>query len=278
MNDITVRYLKFDLEEDKEFNAEIIPDDPEMSYLMVGLSMILPYLEPYLVKHSLAGQKVIKDPELLRDMRQFSRQEAQHYSQHALFNRHIRKKYPELEGLEKKVKEDYERFSRRGLKFNLAFAEGFESLTAPFAIFMWNSGMIRDMRGPLADMYAWHFLEEMEHRTVAYDAYYYLYDSYWYRLRVSFVAQSHLLIFVFACAYRMLRVERDRFNMRGGWSGRVSRIWKWTWLAAKYLIPHLWKTYLPGYDPRNLIVPPEMSSLAELYNTRAYKLDTGSGS
>jgi uncharacterized protein len=272
MTNITVRHLRFDLEEYKELNMEIIPDEVEMSYLMIGLSIILPYIEPYIIKHSVAGQKIITDPELLHDMRQFSLQEGQHNRQHALFNVRVREKFPELELLEKKVKLDYERFSQRGLKFNLAFAEGFESLTNPFVIFMWNSGMIRDMRGPLADMYAWHFLEEMEHRTVAYDVYYHLYGSYGYRFWVSLIAQCHLLRFMFSCARHMLNAERDQFQARGGWSGRIARTWKWTKLAGKYLIPQLWKTYLPNYNPRNLIVPQEVTNLAEHYNARAYKL------
>jgi predicted metal-dependent hydrolase len=272
MTDITVRYLKFDLEEHKALNVEIIPGEIEMSYLMVALSIILPYIEPYIIKHSKAGQKIITDPGLLQDMRQFSQQEGQHYRQHALFNARVRKKFPELETLEKKVKADYERFSQRGLKFNLAFAEGFESLTNPFVIFMWNSGMIKEMRGPLADMYAWHFLEEMEHRTVAYDVYYHLYGSYGYRFWVSLIAQSHLLTFMFSCTRLMLHLERDQFQARGGWSGRISRIWKWTKLAGKYLLPQLGRTYLPGYNPRNLIIPQEVTNLAEHYNARAYKL------
>jgi uncharacterized protein len=253
MTNITVRYLKFNLEEDKDFNAEVIPGEAEISYLVVGLSMILPYLEPYLIKHSLAGQKMVNDPALLHDMRQFSQQEGQHYRQHSLFNDRVRKQYPELELLERRAKENYERLSRRGLKFNLAFAEGCESLTHPLGIFMWNSGMIGDMRGSIADISTWHFLEEMEHRTVAYDAYYHLYGGYWYRLWVSLIAQSHILIFMFAC----------------------SRIWKWLRLAGKYLFPQLWKTYLPSYNPRNLVVPQEVMSLAESYNARAYKLVTG---
>jgi hypothetical protein len=274
MADITVRYLTFDLEDSKPVDAEVIPGEVEMSYLMVGLSMILPYLEPYLVRESIAAQKLMDDPKLLHDMRQFSRQESQHYHQHALFNERIRQKYPQLESLEKKVKQDYERFARRGMRFNAAFAEGFESLTHPFVIFMWNSGMIRDMRGPLADMYAWHFLEEMEHRTVAYDAYYHLFGGYWYRFWVSLVAQSHLLLFMFACAKLMLRQERGEFQARGGWPGRLSRACKWTRLAGQYLLPQLWKTYLPGYNPRNLIVPDAVANLAEHYNARAYKLAT----
>ncbi len=273
MTDITVRFLEFDMEEaERNFDAEFMPGDPEMSYWLVGLSMILPYLEPYLVKHSLAGQKVVRDQEIKHDMRQFAQQEAQHFTQHGKFNDLVRKHYPELIELEKQAKADYDRFSAKGLKYNLAFAEGFESLTHPFVIYMWQSGIADAMTGPLGDMYRWHFMEEMEHRTVAYDAYYTLYDSYWYRLRVSLVAQIHLITFMTKVARVMLKKERHLFEQRGGWKGRISRVWKWTTLAGKYLIPQLWKSYLPGYNPRNLIVPPELEALDQEYNERSYKL------
>lgn len=271
MTDITVRYIDFDFREDQDFDAEIIPGDPEMSYFMVGLSMILPYLEPYLVQHSLAGQKVIKDEALLHDMQQFSRQEASHYKQHKRFNDRARIAYPSLESLEKQAAADYAEFSKKGLKFNLAFAEGFESLTHPWVIFMWESGMIRQMQGPLADIFAWHFLEEMEHRTVAFDAYYHLYSDYFYRLRVSLIAQYHLLQFMFRATWEMLSQEKDRFAARGGWRGRMRRIWKWQKLALKYFFPTLLKSYLPGYNPRNLVVPDEVTALAKMYTERAYR-------
>jgi uncharacterized protein len=271
MPDILVRHLDFDFEEDKAVDAEFIPGDPEMSYFMVGLSMILPYLEPHLVKHTIAGQKCITDKSLLHDMQQFVRQEAAHYKEHKRFNDRVRAAYPGLESLEMEVAADYVRFAEKGLKFNLAYAEGFESLTQPWAIFMWESGMIKQMKGPLADIYTWHILEEIEHRTVAFDAYYFLHDDYFFRFRVSLLAQYHLIRFMLRCTLVMLKQEKARFNQRGGWAGRTKRISKWIGLACKYLFPQLLKTYLPSYNPRNLKVPSVLTELTETYSARAYK-------
>jgi predicted metal-dependent hydrolase len=272
MPDILVRHLQFDFEEDKDVDAEIIPGDPEMSFFMVGLSVILPYLEPHLVKHMIAGQKRITDKVLLHDMQQFVRQEAAHYKEHKRFNDRVRVAYPGLAQLEAEVAADYLRFSEKGLKFNLAYAEGFESLTQPYAIFMWESGMIKQMKGPLADIYTWHVLEEIEHRTVAFDAYYCLHNDYIFRFRVSLIAQYHLIRFMMRCAIVMLKQENGRFKQRGGWTGRTKRTLKWIGLACKYLLPQLLKTYLPRYDPRNLKVPSVMTELTETYNARAYKI------
>jgi len=275
MSDITVRHLKFNLGYEEEFTAEVMPGEIEMSYVLIGISMILPYLEPYIIRHSVEAQLKVSTPELLHDMRQFCKQEGQHYRQHALFNERVRAKYPELAAMETKVELDYQRFSERGDRFNLAYTEGFESFTGPFILFMWNSGVMKKVTGPLADMAAWHFLEELEHRTVAYDVYHHFYDSYCYRVCVSLIAQGHLLKFVLGCTRLMLRKERNQFRARGGWYGRLSRIGKWSWLAARYMLPQLLKTYLPGYDPRNLVVPGDIVALAETYDARAHKLDRG---
>ena len=80
MKNITVRHLNFEFEE--EIDPMVLPRDPEMSYLMVGFSMILPYLEPYLMQNIRLAQKEICDQNLLQDMHQFCRQEGQHYQQH----------------------------------------------------------------------------------------------------------------------------------------------------------------------------------------------------
>lgn len=269
--DINVRYLKFDIPD--EIDPMILPGDPEISYFLVGLSMILPYLEPYLIKNNRLAQQEIDDRELLYEMEQFCRQESQHYQQHCLFNNKVRKLYPELEALEKEVAEDYARFTAKGLKFNLAFGEGFESLTFPIVIFMYESGMLREIINPMGDIYTWHFCEEVEHRTVLYDSYYKLYDDYFFRLKVSLIAQYHLLQFMVRCALVMLKQDgQEAFIKHGGWKGRMKRIWKWIKLAKKYLWPNLKGTYLPQYSPRNILVPPVVRKLLENYTARAFKV------
>ncbi|MGB0563041.1 MAG: metal-dependent hydrolase [Spirulinaceae cyanobacterium] len=271
MTAITVRHLKFDIP--TKIDPMILPDEPEMSYLLVGLSMILPYLEPYLIKNNRLAQQTITNSELRHDMEQFCGQEGQHYQQHRLVNDKVREQYPGLEALEKAVAKDYERFTAKGLKFNLAFGEGFESLTLPVVLFMQDSGMFEDMSNPLGDIYAWHFCEEVEHRTVLYDSYYELYDDYFFRLKVSLIAQFHLLQFMIRCAGLMLKQDgREAFIRHGGWQGRIKRIWRWLTLAKQYLWPNLKGTYLPNYSPRNMPIPPTVQTLTQSYTERAFKL------
>ena len=165
------------------------------------------------------------------------------------------------------------RFSAKGLKFGLAFGEGIESFTFPYTIFMYESAMLKNMKDPLGDIYAWHFCEETEHRTVLFDSYYSLYDSYFYRLKVSLIAQYHLLQFMIRCTRVMLKQDGEvAFLKHGGWKGRMKRIWVWMKLIKKHLWPNLKYTYLPNYSPRTIPIPQAIQELTQSYTDRAYKL------
>ena len=122
-----IRIMDFEIEMDlvKKALPEIFP--------AYGISMTLPYLEPYLVRTMREALKHCTDPKVAQQVRQFIGQEAQHYRQHSILHDMIRNISPELEGLrdiEKQLEADYQRFTKtKSLKFNLAYAEGFEAAT-----------------------------------------------------------------------------------------------------------------------------------------------------
>ena len=134
MHDITVRRMQFD------FPRRNRPGDHRGRTRRVvlrcsGLSLLLPYLEPYLIRTMNEAKKRIDDPDLLKDLERFNAQEGQHYRQHRRFNEAVRMSgFPQLAELEAELDADYRRFSEeRSLQFNLAYAEGFEALTTATA-------------------------------------------------------------------------------------------------------------------------------------------------
>ena len=64
----------------------LIEGQPEESYLLVGLSLLLPFLEPYLIRSIRAARDRIGSPDLVRQVDLFNGQEGQHYRQHLRFN------------------------------------------------------------------------------------------------------------------------------------------------------------------------------------------------
>ena len=129
LDTITVRQMPFEFPD--EIDPVFIEDDHEQSFAFIAGSLLLPYLEPYLIRSVKAAEKHVTDPKVLEGLKGFAAQEGQHYRMHMKFNAAVRRSgFPGLDALEKELSDDYKRFTKtKSLRFNLAYAEGFEALT-----------------------------------------------------------------------------------------------------------------------------------------------------
>lgn len=248
----------------------IVEGQPEESFRTLGMSLLLPYLEPYLIRTMNEAKKRIRDRELLADLEHFNAQEGQHYRQHRLFNEAVRMaEFPELAGLEAELDADYRRFSEeRSLKFNLAYAEGFEALTTAAARYSFESRQFERMHPAARVLFSWHLIEELEHRTVAFDVYDHIYGDYFYRLRWGLFAQRHMLSWIHrvACHLEEHTDARSRF---GGPAGRRARLRAQSWRALRGLVPKVLATYTPWYTPERIAFTDEMKAYAERFTAAA---------
>jgi predicted metal-dependent hydrolase len=269
VHDITVRRMAFDFPD--EIDPIFIPGEPEESYGIIGLSLLLPHLEPYLIRTMKVAKQQIRDPDLLVDLERFSAQEGQHYREHMRFNAALRlERFPGLAALEDELSQDYQRFTReRSLRFNLAYAEGFEALTTAFARFSFEERGLGDMDSPAADLIAWHTIEELEHRTVAFDVYDHLIGGYFYRLFHGLFAQWHLIRFVRRVSRSMLEADPEAVRRAGDPVERRARTRALLRLALRKLLPNVLRTYLPWYTPHRIELTPEMQRVARRYTERA---------
>jgi predicted metal-dependent hydrolase len=248
----------------------LIENEPELSYAFVGLSFLLPYLEPYLIRTMRAARPRISDPVLLDQLDAFNGQEGQHYRQHRAFNAAIRRAgFPELERYEREVEGDYARFSRtRSLAWNLAFAEGFEAMTTASARFSLEMGL-SDMQPAARDLFGWHLVEELEHRTVAFEVYEHVCGSYVRRLRIGTYAQWHTLRFATRVALHLGRRRRDVFARCGGWPGWTRRQGRLLRDLGRGMLPKWARTFAPGYTPREIELPAAAVALGAHYSARS---------
>lgn len=172
------------------------------------------------------------------------------------------------EQLERELAADYQRFqATEPLRFNLAYAEGFEALTTAMAVIFaredhskWN---------PVAlDVSTWHLLEELEHRTVAFEVYDHVVGSYAYRVRVGAYAQRHLLRFMNRTMEALLAADprtEAEFGGRAGRKAREPRLFK---LLARKLLPRVLRTYSPLYSPRDIAMPASFERSIAEYTAR----------
>jgi len=266
---IVVRQMDFDFPAD--IDPVVVAGDPEQSYMMIGLSLLLPYLEPYLIRTMKEAKKQISDPELIDDLERFSAQEGQHYRQHMLLNDAIRLQgFPKLAELEKVLDADYRRFSKtRSLRFNLAYAEGFEALTTATARFSFERGPEPNTHPSVAALFQWHLVEELEHRTVAFDIYQHVCGGYAYRLIAGLYAQWHMGSFIYRVMRYMLEADPAAVERCGGEAGLRAKRREIVPQLKKLLLPKLLKTYSPRYTPHDIPFDAELEEMAAQFSAMA---------
>ena len=264
---ITVRRMELEFPTSEEFDPVWTAGNPTVSYFTLGLSLYLPYLEPYIIKALRSATHLVKDDDLLENIDKFCRQEAQHYKQHEKFNALIHERdYPGLAEIEAQCKAEFEDWlENKPLKYNVGFVEGFESYTTQGAVAALNSGRLNSKRvnQKIADLFRWHLTEEIEHRNVAFDVYEHIYGDYVYRVKMCWTAQWHVLRFIMRCVNLMSRVD----TLRYGPQYKVPAHMKTAAVAAA--LYQFAVTYMPNYTPHNMKISPNIQKLATRYSEQA---------
>lgn len=264
MTQITVRRPEFEWPDDLPVIAD--PDDPQRSCETVGLSFTLPYLEPYLIRTMRVAAKEVSDAGLRADIKAFSGQEAQHYKNHAAVNDIVRAQLSEaaateMRALEDRLDADYRRFTaERSLAFNLAYAEGFEAMTFSLARASMQGGGGDAPMTKWTELMAWHLAEEIEHRTVTFDAYEHVVGKYPYRLAIGTWAQLHYMRYLLAMATVVYRDQVDpAMTGRRVQFAAAKRGWRTGSLQGTL------KAMSPRYDPRKVELSDEVRAVTGLF-------------
>jgi uncharacterized protein len=193
---ITVRAPRFEIPDDL---ADTFDGELSDACSRVAFSLILPHLEPYLIRVYRSLAPHITDARIAADVEAFCGQEAQHHRGHAAANRKIRAYLgPEtaarLLTVERRLAADYRRFeTQRSLRFQAAYIEGFEAMTCAMGMTGLEAGSEAASDGPWNALWRWHLFEELEHRSVAFDVYEHVYGKYPLRVIAGVRAQVHFL-------------------------------------------------------------------------------------
>ncbi|WOJ91909.1 metal-dependent hydrolase [Congregibacter variabilis] len=248
---MTVRDMPFDfLPRTQSWN----PDKPEFAHIVNSASLAMPYLEPYLIKSMRKARPLIRDPELQTELDKYIKQEATHYRRHKEFNDTLTSKgYRCVAKIEEKLAKDYAKLeSRRSLRFNLAYAEGFESMALAIGEMLIEDReyLFGDSDSAVTSLILWHFVEEIEHKNVAFDVFDHLYGSYFWRIVGLVYATSHIF-------WRTGQGYRALLKEDGLWQSSSSR-WHLVKVLGRVLgnITPKWLRILrPGYHPKQIKDP-----------------------
>ena len=249
---LIVRKMPFEFPED--INAHWNAGKPEWSHMVNGASLTMPFLEPYLIRTMRKALGKIDAEKLQKEVKLYMGQEAQHYQQHRKFNDIlIENGYPGLREIEAQMKEEFADFEKnRSLKFNLAYACGFETMA--LAVGHW---LVRDREylfggsdTRVASLILWHFVEEIEHKNIAFDAYQAVYGNYLYRIYGTLFAALHVMKFS-RKAYQLM-LKKD-----GLWGSFRSR-WKLLKTILRFfssMVLPMASASLPGHHPAEVEDP-----------------------
>ena len=270
MEEMTIRRMEFAFQPDMDL--VFVKDDPEMSFMFLGAWMMLPYLEPFLIRTMRDALPLVRDPQLKEDLKRFCAQEGEHYKQHARANELLRALHPSYEALlplEKELDAELKDFTRnKPLKFKLAYAEGFESMTSAMSRAQFEVGLYDRTDSPLADLAKWHVMEELEHRSVAFDVYEHIVGSWFYRMKQSLLSQKHYLGWVKRFRDVLVAPQGELFAAYDTPEIRARR----KAFNNHYLrrgIPRVLATYMPWYNPAKVDLPEQFQIAREHYSRTA---------
>jgi predicted metal-dependent hydrolase len=269
-----VRFPKFDFSKVKAHWAPHL----EFSQTFNSASLIPAYVEPYLLKVMKRAQGHLNpaNTRLLEEVDIFCKQEMQHCKHHLAYNKALRAQgYEGLKPFEEAIQADYDRFLKtKSLRFNLAYCEGFESMSASAceAWFEDYDDLLLDADLMTADLWRWHLAEEFEHRTVCSDVYNELcglnpVSRYFYRIYGYIYALKHLGAFQAATTAYLLGTDRARMTP-AELAESVARQKALKKRIMKSVFPAMLKVLSPFYDPAKRRTPRGQDAFLENFETR----------
>ena len=232
------------------------PRFPELSAAANGVSFLMPYVEPFVVK-SVRSAVDDLEPPLQRTSREFMTQELQHHAQHRRFNDLLVPQVPGMTRIERWMRSTFVWLGGRSQRFGLAYAAAFETIA--FALARWTESHMRqlfDGADPqVTTLFLWHLAEEVEHKTVAFDVFEAVDGSRLRYLRAAVVALVVLTWFTFLSTLVMLKAQGRLLHPLAWW-----RLLVWGVSLAFEVLPDLAVSAMPSHHPSDFTDPIVLST------------------
>jgi len=225
-------------------------DDPVKTLHANTLTASIPYGEQFFIACVLPYIKTIKDKTLRKNAIQFAKQEQNHSKEHfRLFLKTVKPFYPRL-----KVKNNFYQKLFQGLalvvgpKIRLAMVAAMEHFTAVTGeLYIREPERLGGIDERIYLLWQWHFIEEVEHKAVAYDVLKTVSTRYLIRAIGFFLAASFLMI-GFTSAYGHMAIA-DKLYLKPSF---YKQSWQFFWGRNGFLrrlsLPYL-RYLLPSFHP-----------------------------
>lgn len=228
-------------------------NDPYKSRFFDALSTMFPVGERFFMECVRDYRSQITDPQILQDIKDFIRQEGQHTMVHNQYNARLKAQGIDVDMILRKHDAWMFGFQRKRLpkSYTLALTAAAEHLTAISAHALFdNRGVFEGADPRVRAMYAWHAIEEVEHRAVAFDVMQQTAKvGYFVRFLAMVEAILTFLVMIFVISNYMLKCDGFTFMQRV--KLRAKGFW-WVVKPGGFLSPVLGKIFSyfkPGFHP-----------------------------
>lgn len=227
--------------------------DPFKTRFFDAMSTIFPEGEKFFIACVRDFRDQVTDPQLQQEIKDFIRQEAQHTMVHNQFNQHLRAQGIDVDRLEAIQRHISFNLARKYLpkKHTLAVTAAAEHMTAIMAHGLFKrKTTLEQADSRMRALYAWHAVEEIEHKAVAFDVMTKV-AKVWYPRRILAMIEVTLVfsIHVLLVTRHMLKVDGfSRWERAKMWAKGLWWLYNPRGLFAP-LTGHYLTYFIPGFHP-----------------------------
>lgn len=218
-----------------------------------AMSTMFPEGERFFINCVRDFRDQVTDPELQQEIKDFIRQEGQHGIVHNQFNDRLRAQGIDVDAIERLERRFFDGYLRKWIpkKHTLALTAASEHMTAIMAHSFFERKEVLEAADPrMRAMYAWHAMEEVEHKAVAFDVMQKI-AKVWYPRRILAMIEVSISfpIHTFLILNYMLKKDGFGFFQRAKmWASGLWWLYKPGGLFSS-VIGHYAAYYKPGFHP-----------------------------
>lgn len=247
--------LDFDLESE-DIPRYWMAGNPFKTRLMDAIQATFPDGERYFIASVKAFRDRITQPALQAAVRDFSHQEGQHGLLHTRYNDRLRRQGIHVDAFTQHTRAMCDgRLKKYSAEYNVALTAALEHFTAMMAdLFFAEKSSLEGADPRVRALFAWHAIEEMEHKAVAYDVMQQVAGvGYFMRATAMTHATASFTLFTLVAPWFILKM--DGFSTAERVQAYRENL---AWLAGPRkgllgrLLPKLAQYYRPGFHPNDL--------------------------
>lgn len=244
-----VRRPEFEFAKSEDIPRYWWADDPAKTLLLAALSASFPAGERFFIDSVRHYQDQITDPQLQKAIRGFIGQEAHHSREHEEMNEFFQRQGINVARLEREVQWFMDVMRKRfSPERQLAHTVAVEHFTALMAEeFLLKYDALEEMDPRMAVVWAWHAIEESEHKAVAFDVYKAIGGSEFVRLSEMAVVSVMFPVFSAIHLVQLMKEDDQLFNVKS-WLGAANYMWGYPGVFRR-LLPSYFRYYRRNFHP-----------------------------